>query len=324
MKQVVLLLFSVFFATLAFSQNQAKYDALTTEANALYEKKEYLQSAQKYAEAFVAFGNKGYMTDRYNAACSWSLAGKIDSAFAQLLKISKSGGYTDYDHITTDTDLAPLYADPRWKEVLAYVKANKAKEDATLDRPLATRLDQIYEEDQKYRQQIDAIEKQYGWDSPQLKAHFKTIRDKDSLNLIEVKKILDSRGWLGASVVGRKGNSALFLVIQHADLKTQEQYLPGMRDAVKNGNASAGNLALLEDRVALGEGKKQIYGSQIARDASTGAYYVQPLEDPDNVDKRRAEVGLGSLQDYVAFWNITWDVAAYKKQLPALEAKQKK
>ena len=31
---------------------------------------------------------------------------------------------------------------------------------------------------------------------------------------------------------------------------------------------------------------------------------VSPLEDPDNVDKRRAEVGLGPLADYVSNWNI--------------------
>jgi hypothetical protein len=49
-----------------------------------------------------------------------------------------------------------------------------------------------------------------------------------------------------------------------------------------------------------------------------------PLEDPDNVDKRRAAVGLEPLADYVKSWDIEWNVEAYKKQLPAIEAKQKK
>lgn len=94
-----------------------------------------------------------------------------------------------------------------------------------------------------------------------------------------------------------------------------------MREAVKNGKAQGSNLALLEDRVALGMGKKQIYGSQIGRDETTNLYYVSPLEDPDNVDKRRAEVGLGPLADYVSKWNIKWDVEQYKKDLPMLEKK---
>lgn len=44
--------------------------------------------------------------------------------------------------------------------------------------------------------------------------------------------------------------------------------------------------------MALGEGRKQTYGSQIGFDESTNKYYVLPLEDPDRVDQRRASVGL--------------------------------
>jgi hypothetical protein len=79
-------------------------------------------------------------------------------------------------------------------------------------------------------------------------------------------------------------------------------------------------LALLEDRVALRTGHKQIYGSQITSNAA-GENVVDALDDPENVDKRRAEVGLGPLADYVRRWNITWDPIAYQKQLPELEKK---
>ena len=96
-----------------------------------------------------------------------------------------------------------------------------------------------------------------------------------------------------------------------------------MRDAVKNGKVNGSSLALLEDRVALRQGKKQIYGSQIARDPETQTHYVLPLDDPDNVDKRRAEVGLEPLANYVIRWQIKWDIEQYKKDLPAIEAKEK-
>lgn len=96
-----------------------------------------------------------------------------------------------------------------------------------------------------------------------------------------------------------------------------------MREAVKIGNANGSALALLEDRVALGEGKRQIYGSQIGYDSQTKINYVLPLDDPDNVDKRRAEVGLGSLSEYVKRWEIIWNVEEYKKKLPELEEKRK-
>ena len=117
-----------------------------------------------------------------------------------------------------------------------------------------------------------------------MKAHWKIIKEKDSINLIRITTILDSRGWLGTDIIGEQGNSTLFLVIQHSDIQTQEKYLPMMREAVKDGKAQASSLALLEDRVALRKGRKQIYGSQIGRDPHTQLYYVSPLEGPDNVD----------------------------------------
>jgi hypothetical protein len=88
---------------------------------------------------------------------------------------------------------------------------------------------------------------------------------------------------------------------------------------VKAQKASGSSLALLEDRVALGEGRRQTYGSQIGFNEKTKRYYVSPLDAPDNVDARRAAVGLPSLSDYVKHWDLTWNVAEYKKQLLELE-----
>jgi hypothetical protein len=73
------------------------------------------------------------------------------------------------------------------------------------------------------------------------------MREKDSLNLIKVKKILNERGWLGEDIIGHYGNLTLFLVIQHSSLETQEKYSVMMKEAVKKGNASPSNFALLED-----------------------------------------------------------------------------
>ncbi len=144
---------------------------------------------------------------------------------------------------------------------------------------------------------------------------------KDSLNLQKIVKILDEKGWVGKDKVGKQANQTLFLVIQHSDLKTQQKYLPMMKAAVKEGNALSGNLALLEDRIALREGKRQIYGSQIGTNPLTKVQYVLPLEDPDNVDKRRAEVRLEPLGNYVKFWNIVWDAEKYKNELIEIEKK---
>lgn len=70
--------------------------------------------------------------------------------------------------------------------------------------------------------------------------------------------------------------------------------------------AKGSQLALLEDRVALGQGKKQMYGSQIHRNNQTGKYFVAPIEDESNVNKRRASVGLEPLEEYVKHWSIDY------------------
>jgi hypothetical protein len=319
MKNSFIFFCSLTLTSLSFGQSLPKeYVDLCKKADSLYKAKDYKNSAFTYSSAFKANGWKGAINDRYNAACSWALANIPDSAFFYLSRAVFIGGYTSYDHISTDTDLASLHDDKRWKPLLEKVKENKDKTEANLNKPLAQRLDSILKEDQEGRKQLDGLAAKYGWESKEIQALWKSINLKDSLNLIKVTAILDQYGWLGPDVVGGSGNSALFLVIQHSDQKTQEKYLPMMREAVKNGKAHGSSLALLEDRVALRQGKKQIYGSQIGRDTEKNTHYVLPLEDPDNVDKRRAKVGLAPLSDYVSHWQIKWNVEEYKKNLPGI------
>jgi hypothetical protein len=321
MKKYFLLLSCYMAIQFSFGQSTG-YTTLIKKADSLYTAKNYKASALAYSKAFGTNEWKGLATDRYNAACSWALTGNADSAFFQLERIIKNANYANYAHITTDTDLNSLYTDQRWKPLLAAVLQNKEKAEANLNRPLVWQLDSIHTEDQQYRRQIESVEKKNGWESKEMKALWETIHKKDSINLVKIRSILDTYGWLGADIIGEQGNQTLFLVIQHSDQLTQEKYLPMMREAVKNGKATGSSLALLEDRVALGQGKKQLYGSQIGRDEKTQAYFVLPLEDPDNVDKRRAEVGLPPLSEYVMYWQIKWNVEEYKKEQLKKQAKK--
>jgi hypothetical protein len=303
-----------------------EYKLFVSKADSFYQVKDYKNSAQEYQNAFDSNDGKAFPNDRYNAACSFALSGNVEKAFYHLFysAVNPNIKYSNYHHITNDPDLNSLHHNVLWEKLLNEVRLNKEELEKDLDKPLASILEAIYQDDQTYRQQVGEVEEKYGRESDEMKAHWKLISEKDSVNLIKVKKILDERGWLGPKIIGNEGNSTLFLVIQHADLETQEKYLPMMREAVSKENAKASSLALLEDRVALRKGQKQIYGSQIGRDQETGEYYVLPLIDPDNVDQRRAKVGLGTIQDYISNWEMTWDVEAYKKKLPEIEAKQKK
>lgn len=318
-KRLIIVLLTFCFTKVVFPQDQFKYSALAKEAFKLYEAKDYRNASKRYSEAFKVTGVKIRASDRYYAACSWALVGEPDSAFVQLFEIAEKGMFSNLAHITSNTDLNSLHGDRRWEKVIQAVKANKQVADAKLDKYLVAVLDTVWQEDQKYREQISEIRRKYGRESAEMNALWETIKKKDSINLIRVKNILNKRGWLGPDIIGYRGSSALFLVVQHADLESQSKYLPMIREAVKKGQANAADLALLEDRVALGKGGRQIYGSQVRRDDNTGTYYVSPLIDPDQVDKRRAEVGLEPIQSYLSSWGITWNVEEYKRKLPEYE-----
>jgi uncharacterized protein DUF6624 len=319
------LLFSIallFLSLAGHAQYSPEYREWIGKAMNFYEAKRYRQSAEAFTQAFASNGGTGSTIDRYNAACAWSRAGVKDSAFFQLNRIATKVNYADYDQLTTDADLENLRNDKRWKELCKLVKKNKEKAEAHFNKPLVAILDTIFHNDQDGRQKIAEVQDKYGNSSKEMTDLWKTIEENDSVDLIKVEKILDKYGWLGADVVGGRGNSTLFLVIQHADIKVQEKYLPSMRAAVKNKKAVAGDLALLEDRVAMRHGGKQIYGSQILNDAEGS--FLSPLEDPDHVDKRRAGVGLGTMAEYLQYFHMTWNVEEYKKQLPDLEKRLKK
>lgn len=293
--------------TLAYKDPIPEYTRLVEKAYALYEAKDYKQSALTYAAAVKANGGIGYRDDRYNAACSWALAGQTDSAFFNLNRVAIVGKFADLRHITTDKDLTSLHADKRWQPLLTVVQQNKDKEEEKYNKPLVRQLDTIYTGDQGIRVKMDTVQKQYGFDSKEMRSLISTMIEGDSINLIKVKAILDQHGWLGPDSIGEAGATTLFLVIQHADLATQEKYLPMMKEAVNDGRAEKSQLAYLIDRIEMYNGRPQVYGSQLIM--KNGKYVVYRLLDEANVNKRRAEVDLEPLETHLKRLNINYKPA---------------
>ncbi len=309
-------LFFLLLTCICINIHAQDYGKLIQEANALYDKKQYNEGLQKMQEALKITDK--YSGDLYNGACFASLAGDKKKAFNWLYKALKLG-WVDVNHLKKDADMNALHNTKKWKKLIADMQKEKTKIEANYDIPLKEKLEKILQSDQGIRQQWNKAEKEFGIESKQADSISKIMHYTDSLNLIEITSILDQHGWLGKDKVGEQGNICLFLVVQHSDLQTQKKYLPMMREAVKNKKAKGTALALLEDRVALGEKKPQIYGSQIGYDKESKKFYVLLLNDPDNVDQRRKEVGLGLLADYARGWDIIWNLEEYKKEIPRLK-----
>ena len=122
----------------------------------------------------------------------------------------------------------------------------------------------------------------------------------DRGNTAWMEEILEERGWPGWSLVGEDGSTAAWALVQHADLnpELQERALAYLMGAVEADDASAGDLAYLIDRVRVANGLPQVYGTQIGPGPDGDLAPRTPIEDPVNVDARRAEAGLGTLEEY--------------------------
>jgi hypothetical protein len=306
-----------------YSQFSETYQRKIIEADSLYDLKEFKQSSKAYSEAIKSNRGEAFYIHRYNAACTFALIGEKDSAFYHLNYLATINHYNKLNHIKNDEDLLTLHQDARWAKLVEQVSFNYAEKNKYKEPKLIEMLDSVYHMDQDILSEQSRIAEEFGWVSEEVEALNLKIDSLFKITRNLVTNLLDNRGWLGSEVIGNKGNSALFLVIQHADLETQQKYLPMMRQAVKDGKAKGSSLALLEDRVQLKTGKKQVYGSQIGR-LEDQTNYVRALEDPMNVDKRRAEVGLEPLNDYTQFWKFNFDAKAYLKKLPEYETILKK
>lgn len=310
-------LIAFFFITMNIGLMQSQtYKELVAKGDDSYRAKDYKGSVAYYEKAFKIEHKSS--SDLYNGACAAALNHNDEKAF-KWLDLAIDNGYENIAHIKIDNDLESLQNKKEWIETINKLQKKMDILSANFDKPLQKELLDIYTEDQGIRGDFMKIYKDPNSDKKKIDSIGKLMRKKDSINLIKVIKILSEKGWVGKDVVGAQANQTLFLVIQHSDLKYQQKYLPMMREAVKKGNANPANLAYLEDRVALREGRRQIYGSQSSKNKMTNKLYISPMIDPDNVDKRRAEVGLGTMAEYAAKMNIEWNLEAYKKELPEIE-----
>ncbi|MGV9212919.1 DUF6624 domain-containing protein [Micromonospora sp. RB23] len=125
--------------------------------------------------------------------------------------------------------------------------------------------------------------------------------ESDQARTTRLKEIIRAHGWPTFALVGEDGGNAAWAIVQHSDLDPafQQEAVDLLRAAVAARQASPGNLAYLEDRVAVGKGEPQVYGTQI-RCGPDGPVPATPIRDEPGVERRRAGAGLPTLASYLA------------------------
>jgi hypothetical protein len=303
----ILILTLLFISVVGSAQT---FEEKITEGDKLYSEGKFEASAQAFDAAFKL--NEGDRLSYYNAACSWALTGDTINSM-KYLNLAADKGWSNVKHVKTDKDLTSLRDLFGWNDIVAKVQANLDNAEKDLNKPLKEQLEKIYVRDQTLRQLYEHAEELFGRESEEMNYFWELMAEQDAKNEAEVIAIIDQNGWVGRNEVGGQANLALWLVIQHAPIEIQEKYLPLLIESVRNNQSSGNHLALLEDRINMRNGKPQIYGSQIVSNPETGEDMVYEVFEPEFVNARRASVGLGPIEEYIARWNIEWTVPQKEK-----------
>lgn len=119
-----------------------------------------------------------------------------------------------------------------------------------------------------------------------------------NINAEILNDIINTIGYPTIDKVGKEASEAAWLVIQHsigkpAFMKNCAQLL---ENAVKEHQADPIHLAYLRDRIAVSEGKPQLYGTQFDWDEN-GKLSPNPFDDIAKVNQRRKLAGLNTLEE---------------------------
>ena len=122
----------------------------------------------------------------------------------------------------------------------------------------------------------------------------------DRVNTRRMRVLLKQCGWPVTSKYGKEASANAWLLIQHADQdrEFQREALLLLGQVVKAGEARGGDLAYLSDRIAVAEGRLQLYGTQF-RGVENCKLVLAPIDSREAVNaRRRAIPGMQTLEEY--------------------------
>ncbi len=171
---------------------------------------------------------------------------------------------------------------------------------------VAKQIDLMIEHDQSVaKRHIDLMNQNIKSDAPEMKNlmdEWKTVGDADKILL---KTLFKENGFLGYSEVGEQSSHNFLQMVQRMDSDSifQQEVLVVMKKQIEKINANPIEFAYLTDRVNLNQGKPQVYGTQLKINAKGTSYEPKMVIDPESINKRRAEIGLGTIEEAILIMN---------------------
>ncbi len=113
----------------------------------------------------------------------------------------------------------------------------------------------------------------------------------------ELIRMFSRYGWVTNSLAGKAAAHNFWLLVQHQEPELQQRFLPALENASHNGDASMSDYAYLYDRVQVGQGKQQRWGTQV--ECREGKPELPPVEDPASLNARRKDLFLLPIGEYL-------------------------
>ena len=176
-----------------------------------------------------------------------------------------------------------------------------------LNQSLRLELLAMAQKDQQLRQELAMDGSLYEGYHPRMEEiHYR--------NALRLQEIIQQFGWPGISIAGKDGAEAAWLVAQHAISYPdfQRRVLDLLRHVAPH-EIEPWQHAYLEDRIRSLEGRPQLYGTQFDWDENGFLSPYPAIEDPDNCEKRRQEVGLRPLKEAILYQR---EVASVSNEKP--------
>ena len=132
---------------------------------------------------------------------------------------------------------------------------------------------------------------------------WRVIHAVDSANLIELKQLINERGFPTLSKVGYQCCNLASLIAQHQPPEFLHWYLEQAKAAADTGDFDLTWIAYMTDRDLNHQGKPQLYGTQFhGQDGITALY---PIADIEYLAERRERVHLGPIENYIASYDLS-------------------
>ncbi len=289
-------IFSLFICAYGTSYGQS----FTEQGDSLKNKGLLVSALEKYSKAF---SQNPSATIAYKAASTYALLSTSqmrDSAFRNLNYALKKDSTLKALY---DPTYLSLIEDQRWKKIEdSQFRKYETKNGLIENKSFTRELFKMIIKDQGFMYVGNIERGKYFQNGGQFSTPaifpILAMEEKNKIeNESKLLKLLDTHGWPTASSVTEYAAAGASLIINHATYEIRSQYFPMLERAFKQGEAQPLRYAKMRDRLLVENGKKQLFGTQWKFQNSTRVPH--PIEEPEYVDKRRAEIGLGPLDAYL-------------------------